>query len=174
MLIFNGKKVSKFLFSNICLLSLLVSGSCLSQESDVSKVEKSPSIQYVNPESLYDGSAFSLSQGTIDTELGLVFVSGQVDWSKDFSVNNTGIEAQTASAMKNLKAVLENANSSIHHLLKIRIFVRGELHEHMDKVVPEIVKHLEGARPALTGVGVYSLASPDTLIEIEAVAKLAR
>jgi len=33
------------------------------------------------------------------------------------------------------------------------------------------VRHLGLPRPALTGIGVASLASPDTLVEIEAVAK---
>lgn len=33
----------------------------------------------INPEELYDGAAFGMSQATVETELGLVFVSGQVE-----------------------------------------------------------------------------------------------
>jgi len=33
----------------------------------------------INPQQLYDGSAVGLSQAVVDTDTGLVFVSGQVD-----------------------------------------------------------------------------------------------
>jgi 2-iminobutanoate/2-iminopropanoate deaminase len=36
-----------------------------------------------------------------------------------------------------------------------------------------LARHLGAVRPALTGIGVASLASRDTLIEIEALATLA-
>jgi enamine deaminase RidA (YjgF/YER057c/UK114 family) len=101
-----------------------------------------------------------------------VFISGQVDWDTNFQVKNKGIEAQTESAAKNLITVLEAANSSVANLLQLRVYIRGELGEHMEQVVPIIAKYLGVSRPALTGIGVASLASPDTLIEIEAVAKI--
>jgi enamine deaminase RidA (YjgF/YER057c/UK114 family) len=44
----------------------------------------------------------------------------------------------------------------------------------MEDIVPIIASTLGTSRPALTGIGVASLASPETLIEIEAVAKIAR
>ncbi len=49
--------------------------------------------------------------------------------------------------------------------------MRGEIGEHLETVAPILVRHLGLPRPALTGIGVASLASPDTLVEIEAVAK---
>ncbi|WP_431686253.1 RidA family protein [Hahella sp. NBU794] len=132
------------------------------------------SINKVNPSALYDGSPFGLSQAAVDTESGWVFVSGQVDWDADYELKNDTIEAQTANALENLNIVLKEAGSSVDNLLQVRIYVRGELADHMAKVAPILANYLGTVRPALTGVGVASLASPGTLVEIEAVAKVRR
>ncbi|MGI0117499.1 RidA family protein [Zooshikella sp. RANM57] len=129
-------------------------------------------IQKINPNTLYDGSPFGLSQATIDTLSGLVFVSGQVDWDTDYELKNSTIEAQAENALKNLSVVLSAANASVENILQLRVYIRGELSEHMDNVVPIITQYLGTSRPALTGIGVASLASPGTLIEIEAVARV--
>ncbi|BBM01510.1 RidA family protein [Microbulbifer sp. GL-2] len=130
------------------------------------------SIVNINPASLYDGSPFSLSQARVDTDCNLIFVSGQVDWDTDCEVINNTIEAQTESAAKNLLTVLTEGGSAVENLLHLRIYVRGELGDHIPKVVPIIAKYLGAPRPAITGIGVASLATPETLIEIEAVAKI--
>ncbi|WP_417559576.1 RidA family protein [Marinomonas sp.] len=132
------------------------------------------SIKRINPPSLYDGTATGMSQATVDTETGLIFISGQVDWDTDFQTNNHDIKTQTANAAKHLITVLEASNSSVENILQLRVYVRGEVADHMEDIVPIIASTLGTSRPALTGIGVASLASPETLIEIEAVAKVAR
>ncbi|MBU1444618.1 MAG: RidA family protein [Gammaproteobacteria bacterium] len=131
------------------------------------------SIKRINPPSLYDGTATGMSQATIDTDTGLIFISGQVDWDTDFQTNNHDMKTQTANAAKHLITVLEAANSSVENILQLRVYVRGEVADHMEDIVPIIASTLGSSRPALTGIGVASLASPETLIEIEAVAKVA-
>lgn len=128
-------------------------------------------IQRINPPQLYDGAPIGMSQGSIDTS-GLVFLSGQVAWDENSQVVGTSHAEQTDKALANLQVALEAANSDIHHILHVRIYVRGEVAEHMEEVVPILVRHLGEARPALTGLGVASLATPDTLVEIEAVARV--
>ena len=132
------------------------------------------SIKRINPPSLYDGTATGMSQATIDTDTGLIFISGQVDWDTDFQTNNHDIRTQTANAAKHVITVLEASNSSVENILQLRVYVRGEVADHMEAIVPIIASTLGTSRPALTGIGVASLASPETLIEIEAVAKVAR
>ena len=132
------------------------------------------SIKHINPPSLYDGTATGMSQATVDTDTGLVFISGQVDWDTDFQTNNHDMKTQTANAAKHLITVLKAANSSVENILQLRVYVRGEVADHMEDIVPIIASTLGTSRPALTGIGVASLASPETLIEIEAVAKVAR
>lgn len=130
------------------------------------------STKIVNPASLYDGAPVGMSQAKIDLDSRLVFVSGQVDWDTQSRVEHDSIEGQAEGAIQKLITVLKEAHSSLNDLLQLRVYVRGELADHMEKVVPIFNRYFGTARPALTGIGVASLASPDTLIEIEAVAKL--
>jgi len=129
------------------------------------------SINKINPATLYDGAPFGMSQAVADADSGLIFISGQVDWDSNYLVKNQSMPAQAEGAIKNLLAVLEAANSSVENLLHLRVYIRGELAEHMETIVPILLSYLGTSRPALTGIGVTSLATPDTLIEIEAVAK---
>jgi enamine deaminase RidA (YjgF/YER057c/UK114 family) len=131
-------------------------------------------IKHINPTSLYDGKEIGMSQATIDTDTGLIFISGQVDWNTDSQANHNDIETQTIRATENVMTVLAAANSSVENILQLRVYVRGEAADYMEIIVPIIANTLGTSRPALTGIGVASLASPDTLIEIEATAKIAR
>lgn len=123
------------------------------------------------PSELHDQAAFGAAQVILDEELGLVFISGQVAWDSDFKVTSNTIEGQTKDALENLRIALEAAGSSPERILQIRVYVRGELSEHLNTVAP-LFRDFFGASPvSLTGIGVASLASPETLVEIEAVAR---
>jgi enamine deaminase RidA (YjgF/YER057c/UK114 family) len=125
----------------------------------------------VNPEGLYDGSPFGMSQAVLETESSLVFVSGQVDWDHQYQVSQHSVSGQFEAALENLRIALEAAGSSVDSLLHLRIYVRGELEEHMEALAPILAGFVGSSRPAVTGIGVASLASKATLVEVEAVAK---
>lgn len=130
--------------------------------------------QLVNPAGLYDGAAVGMSQATVDLGTGFVFVSGQIDWDTASRVRHGTLEGQAEGAIEHLLAVLDEAGASVADILQLRIYVRGELADGMPHIVPVFARHFGATRPALTGVGVASLASRDTLIEIEALARLPR
>jgi len=125
----------------------------------------------VNPEELYDGSAFGMSQAVVDSSSGLVFVSGQVDWDHDHQVSQDTVVSQLKNALQNLRIALDAADATVETLLHIRLYIRGELEEHMDTVAPILADFLGSSRPAVSGIGVASLASKATLVEVEAIAK---
>ena len=129
-------------------------------------------MERINPAALYDGAPVGMSQATVDTKSGLVFVSGQVDWDTESRVRHAGVAAQAEGAIDNLKTVLQAAGATLQDILQLRVYVRGELADQMAAIAPVFAKHFGASRPALTGIGVASLASPDTLIEIEAVARV--
>ena len=126
----------------------------------------------ISPKELFDSSVSGYSQAVIDTETGLLFISGQVDWNQQYEIVEKSVEGQTRRALNNLKIVLENAGSSVDQLLHVRAYVRGELGEQMSTIAPIFSEFLGESRPALTGIGVASLASPEILVEIEAVASV--
>lgn len=121
----------------------------------------------INPEELYDGAVYGMSQATVETESGLVFVSGQVDETRENSV-----EGQMRKALSNLKIALTAAGSSVGQLLQVRVYIRGEFGEHMETLAPILASFLGESRPSLTAIGVASLASPSILVEVEAVASV--
>lgn len=125
----------------------------------------------INPPELFDGSPFGMSQDVWDLDSKFVFISGQLDWNQEYQITEHSIEGQTEKALNNLQIALEAANSSVNNLLQVRIYIRGELSEHIDKIAPILSSFFGESRPAVTGIGVASLASPENLIEIEAIAK---
>ena len=128
--------------------------------------------QPINPPQLYDGKPVGLSHAVVDTASGIVYISGQVDWDLNHQVSSHTVEGQLRNALTNLTIVLEAAGSSVENLLHLRIYVRGELGEHMEAIAPILAQFLAESHPALTGIGIASLASPETLVEIEATAAL--
>jgi 2-iminobutanoate/2-iminopropanoate deaminase len=130
------------------------------------------SIRQLNPRTVYDPSAYGMSQGVVDDRSGYVFVSGQVAWDVDGKVVGAGVAEQTARALDNLSRVLAEAGCTAADVVSVRAYVRGELADHLPACGPALAAFFGATRPALTGIGVASLASPDTLIEIEAIARL--
>lgn len=129
-------------------------------------------IRQLNPSELYDGAAYGMSQGVLDQRSGLVFVSGQVAWDLQGRVNRQGYAEQTTSALENLALVLASAGCSVADVLSVRVYLRGEVEDHLHECGPALAAFFGSTRPALTGIGVASLASRDTLIEIEAIARI--
>jgi|SRR5690349_23688290 len=130
------------------------------------------SFRQINPRDLYDPSAHGMSQVSVDERSGLVSISGQVAWDVNGRVKGQGYGEQAAFALENLSRALAAAGCSAADVLSVRVYVRGELAEHLPAVGPQLASFFGATRPALTGIGVASLATPDTLIEIEALARV--
>ncbi len=128
--------------------------------------------QLINPPQLYDTRPFGMSQAVIDTASATVYVSGQVDWDVNHQVSCHTVEGQLSNVLTNLTVVLEESASSIENLLSLRIYVRGEFGDFIGTIAPILAQFLAESRPAVTGIGVASLASKETLVEIEAIAAL--
>lgn len=104
----------------------------------------------------------------------MLFVSGQVDWDLQHQVSHNPVAGQLGVALENLRTILSEAGSSADDLLHLRIYVRGELEDHMEALAPILGRFLGKSRTAITGIGVSSLASKATLVEVEAVARSGR
>ena len=112
-----------------------------------------------------------MSQAVVDLGSGLVFISGQVDWNHQHQVSSDSVSDQLARALEKLKIALHASGASVETLLQVRVYVRGELEEHMESIVPILASFLGNSRPAVTRIGVASLASKATLVEVEAIAR---
>jgi 2-iminobutanoate/2-iminopropanoate deaminase len=99
---------------------------------------------------------------------GLVFVSGQLSLrpgEKELSAGDIG--AQTEQVFANLRAILEEAGSSLDRLVKTTVFLQNLADfAEMNEVY---AKHVGESPPARSTVEVAKLPS-GALVEIEAIA----
>jgi 2-iminobutanoate/2-iminopropanoate deaminase len=127
---------------------------------------------FVNPETLYDTTPIGMSQAVVDRDSSLVFISGQVAWDKQRQVSSDSVSGQLERTLENLKIALQEGGADVDTLLQVRLYVRGELQDHTEVVTPILAAFLKSSGAALTAIGVASLASKATLVEVEAIARV--
>lgn len=98
-----------------------------------------------------------------------IYVSGQVALDREGKLVGPGdFEAQAVQAFENLKAVLEAAGAGLEHVVKTTVYLTHFAHRDTFREVR--ARYFKDPFPASTLVFVESLAQPDWLIEVEAVA----
>ncbi len=101
----------------------------------------------------------------------LIFVAGQVARNLQGEIIAKGdVRAQTEQAYANLQAVLEAAGSGLDLVGKITVYTTSRAYREVISDVRRQVFEKVGHIPAATFAVVASLADPDYLVEIEAVA----
>jgi 2-iminobutanoate/2-iminopropanoate deaminase len=125
--------------------------------------------EVIQPPTVHDTKAYSYSHAV---RMGdLIFVSGQVGRDRNGELLGKGdVRVQTEQAFANLKLILEAAGSGLHKVGKVTVFTtsleyRPIIHEVRSRIFQEV-----GHLPASTLAVVSSLAFPDWLVEIEAIA----
>lgn len=126
----------------------------------------------INPETLYGSVQYGFSHATLDEASGTVHLSGQVAWDKDYAVvGGTDVGLQARQALANIAAVLDSLGIGPAQVLRLRTFIVNYDPSMLGAIGAELGAFYGEAVPAAnTIVGVQSLALPDFLIEIEAIA----
>lgn len=100
----------------------------------------------------------------------LVFTSGQAPIDEHgATVGKDDFEAQARQALANLTLVLKNAGSGLDQVVKATVFVT-DIARHQDAFARVRAAHFPPHSFAESFVEVSSLADPDWLIEVEAIA----
>ena len=100
---------------------------------------------------------------------GFLFVSGQIPLTPNGELAGNDIKAQTKQVLKNLKAILKEADLSLKDTVKTTIFLKN-----MDdfSVVNEIyAQAFKEHKPARSTIEISKLPK-DVLVEIELIAKV--
>jgi 2-iminobutanoate/2-iminopropanoate deaminase len=132
--------------------------------------------EYINPPQLFPSLQYGFSQ-IVSVQSGrTVYLSGQVAWDKQQQIVGEGdLRAQTWQTFKNIETAMQAAGGNLSDIVSMRIYIVEEkLAE--DHHVAEGLKAFFAASeaPATTWIGVRALANKDFLIEIEAIAVIAR
>jgi len=99
----------------------------------------------------------------------LLYLSGQASIDEQGRVVGAGdFDAQAEQVFRNLEKVLRAGGSSLDRVVKVTIFLTDM--SHFPKIVELRERHFSRPYPADTIVEVRSLALPELMIEIEAIA----
>ena len=123
-------------------------------------------IRAVNPQTMPTSPYYSQGSEVRDAQR-LLFVSGQVGVGAD-GAPAEGVEGQTRQAVENLGAVLAEAGMSVDDLAKMTIYLTDPAD--VGPFMAAAGGSLPTPPPATTLLVVQQLASPELLVEIEAVA----
>ena len=127
-----------------------------------------PTIEKFCATGLFDPPTYS--QGVkVGGAQTILFLSGQVAYEKDGSVGCRGdFKGQARGAFAAIKALVESQGGTMANVVKITTYVT-DMHYRVD-LAPIREEFLGKKGPASTLVEISSLAHPDWMIEIEAVA----
>ncbi|MFT4041374.1 MAG: RidA family protein [Thermomicrobiales bacterium] len=127
-------------------------------------------IEHLNPEGMHQNPAFSQAV-VVAGPARTIYVGGQNAVNAAGEIVGKGdLAAQTEQVFQNLETVLAAAGATLHDIILWRLFVvEGQ---DLRPGLEVTMRHwgTEHAPPAITSAMVPSLANPDFLLELEAIA----
>ena len=129
-------------------------------------------IQHINPASLFPSLPLGFSQAVVCQGGRTAYLSGQTAWDADKQiVGGDDLGEQTRQALRNVQLGVAAAGGTLADVVSLRLYVVNPKPGDMESVGEALREFFPAnAPPASTWIGVQSLAVPDFLIEIEAIA----
>ena len=127
------------------------------------------------PDTLYNSAQFDYAQVVAASGTKTVYVAGQTAWNKELKIaGGTDVAAQLKQALNNVRLALAAASASPSDLVQIRTYIVNYSPALLPIIGPIMHDFLDpGHLPAATLIGVQSLALPELLVEVDAVAVIA-
>ena len=101
-----------------------------------------------------------------------IFVGGQIGWNAQQQFESDDFIAQTAQTLRNIVAVLEEADAGPQHMVRMTWYIidRAEYNARLKELGP-VYREIMGRNfPAMTCVQVAALVEPRAKVEIEVTA----
>jgi enamine deaminase RidA (YjgF/YER057c/UK114 family) len=131
--------------------------------------------EYLNPKELFPSLPYGFSQIVVSHGGTTVYLSGQVAWDlQQQIVGGDDLGAQTRQALRNIDTAMQAAGGRLVDVVSMRIYIVKEKLADIEHHLSAALKEFFPAEraPATTWIGVYALANPDFLIEIEAIGSI--
>jgi enamine deaminase RidA (YjgF/YER057c/UK114 family) len=130
--------------------------------------------QYINPDSLFSSLDSGFSQIVSVTGGKMVYISGQTAWDAHRQiVGGQDLAQQARQALRNLQTAIDAAGGTLADIVALRIYIVNYTPKQADVIGGALREFFpKERRPVSTWIGVSSLAVPDFLIEMEAMAVL--
>ncbi|SDE43184.1 Enamine deaminase RidA, house cleaning of reactive enamine intermediates, YjgF/YER057c/UK114 family [Glycomyces harbinensis] len=125
----------------------------------------------VNPEGLHDPVPFGYSHtAAVSAGTDLVLVAGQYGSGPDGAVVSADFAEQLRQALRNVGTALAAHGLDLGHVVQLRTYVVNHDASRLGPIAGA-VQGIWGAKPPTqTLIGVAGLATPDILVEVEALA----
>lgn len=128
--------------------------------------------EHLNPASLFPSAEHGFSQVVVASGAKTVFISGQTAWDANRQIIGRSLGEQAKQALRNVQAAVEAAGGNLGDIVALRIYIVHDAAQNIGTVGGALRDVFKTNPPTSTWVGVSSLAVPDFLIEIEAIAVL--
>ncbi len=128
-------------------------------------------VTLVNPAGLHNPVPFGYSHtAVVPAGAELVVVAGQYGSGPDGAVVSADFSRQVEQAFDNVATALAAHGLGLGHVVQLRTYVVDHDVAKLGPIGAVVGKHWGDRPPTQTLVGVASLAAPDVLFEVEAVA----
>jgi enamine deaminase RidA (YjgF/YER057c/UK114 family) len=125
----------------------------------------------LNPDGLHDPAPFGYSHtATVPAGTELVLVAGQYGSGPDGAVVSADFAEQVGQAFRNLRVALAAHGLDLAHVVQLRTYVVDHDVTKLGPIAGAVRAGWGTTPPTQTLVGVASLAAPDVLFEVEALA----
>lgn len=132
-----------------------------------------PSIQTINPSSVFDTLQYGFSQGVVVPTGKRILLSGQVGANEREETPYATLEEQTNLAFENIEKLLAEVGAKLTDIAFLRIYIVESVKNEQDKITKALIQHFPTHPPATSWLIVSGLSLPEWLIEIEAEAVIA-
>lgn len=128
--------------------------------------------QHLNPETLFPSLPIGFSQIVVAESAKTVYLSGQTAWDANKQIiGGNDLGEQTRQSLRNVQLGVEAAGGTLADVVSLRLYVVNPKPGEMTPVGVALREFFPAdTPPASTWIGVASLARPEFLIEIEAIA----
>ncbi len=128
--------------------------------------------QHLNPETLFPSLPIGFSQAVVCQGGKTVYLSGQTAWDANKQiVGGNDLGEQSRQALRNVQIGVEAAGGTLADVVSLRIYIVNPKPGDTGPVGEALREFFSAdTPPASTWIGVISLAMPEFLIEIEAIA----
>jgi enamine deaminase RidA (YjgF/YER057c/UK114 family) len=125
----------------------------------------------VNPDGLHDPVPFGYSHtATVPAGTELVLIAGQYGSGPDGAVVSTDFTEQVKQTFRNIGIALAAHGLDLSHVVQLRTYVVNHDISKLGPIAGAVQESWGTKPPTQTLIGVASLAAPDVLFEVEALA----
>jgi enamine deaminase RidA (YjgF/YER057c/UK114 family) len=127
--------------------------------------------QTLNPKMLFNSVQYGFSQIVVAEGQRTVYFSGQVAWNEHENiVGANDLRAQVWQSLRNVATAVTTAGATLNDIVTLRIYIVQSWMDQTAPVSEGLKEFFPENPPATTWIGVYGLARPEFLIEIEGTA----